>query len=91
METVVLEGSVEMEDDEDCQRAYGADDMDANECQTSLQVQMVNDDSAIPCQHDETAEVGVQSPPVMWRYHSATIAGKKKRGKPSSVRQARHC
>jgi len=54
MDTVVSEGSMEMD----------ANDMDANDSQASRQVQLVNDDSALPCQHNETAEAGVQSPPV---------------------------
>jgi len=54
MDTVVSEGSMEMD----------ANNMDANDSQTSRQVQLVNDDSALPCQHDETAEAKAQSPPV---------------------------
>jgi len=92
LDTVVPEGSMEMDDDGDCRRAYQADDMDANDGQTSRQVQMVNNDSAIPCQHDKTEEAGVQSPPVEVEVSlcNKQSLGKEKGGKPRSVRQACH-
>jgi len=41
-------------DDWDCQRSYGANDMDANDSQTWRQVQPAKDDSAIPALIDLT-------------------------------------
>ena len=92
MDTVVLEGSMEIDDDGDCRRLYRANDMDANDSQTSRQVQKIDDDSVIPCQHDKTAGTGVQSPPleVASSLCNKRSPGKKKRGKPSSTKQARH-
>ena len=92
MDTVVLEGSMEIDDDGDYRRSYEANDMDANDSQTSRQVQKVDDNSVIPCQHDKTAATGVQPPDleVESSLCNKRSPGKKKRGKPSSTKQARH-
>ena len=58
MDTVVLEGPMEMEDAGDCRRSHGANAMDVHDSQTSRQVHLERGPRNTPASHKKKQKRG---------------------------------